>query len=59
MSHHSHLHDVASAAGDVFCDALLSIFAGHDHHDPWEAAVERWDREHPRAAGPAGERPGD
>lgn len=34
--------------GEVFRDALLSIFSGPEHHDSWEDALKHWDEEpHP------------
>ena len=47
MREHNRLHELTETAGGVFRDAVMSIFGGHEHHDPWEPALERWEREHP------------
>ena len=45
--HHGVAH-VLEVAGEVYRDAILSIFVGPPHHEEWEAALERWDSEpHP------------
>ena len=47
-SKHSGLAHSLDVAGDVYRDALLSIFSTAPHHDEWEDALQRWDSEpHP------------
>ena len=47
VEHHGLRHGL-DLTGEIYRDALLSIFTGPPHHDEWEAALERWDSQaHP------------
>lgn len=68
MSTHHPLHAVGQVGhlmGEVYVDALKSIFVGPEHHDSWEQALERWDAEHQDpnqnlgVLGPSDDRPAD